>query len=65
MPTESPFEISREKLWSLVFTAAGAATQPLLEDNPKYVFPSERVAENVALTLTEHGYGPAPHGYNV
>ena len=58
-------ELSHYKLWGLVFQAAGAATQPLLEDHPDYVFPSERVAENVAHVLEEAGFGPPPYGYTV
>lgn len=36
-----------EKLREIIFQAAGAATRPLLEDHPGYIFPSERVAEAV------------------
>lgn len=36
-----------EKLREIIFQAAGAATRPLLEDHPTYIFPSERVSEAV------------------
>ena len=44
-----------EKIHELVFQVAGAATSPLLQDNPEYVFPSERVIENVNRILEEFG----------
>lgn len=51
----TPVTMTTEELCGLVFEAAGAATGPLLEDHPDYVFPSERVSERVALVLLEHG----------
>lgn len=36
-----------EKIREMMFQAAGAATKPLLEDHPYYIFPSERVREAV------------------
>ena len=36
-----------EKLREMMFQAGGAATRPLLEDNPSYIFPSDRVAEAI------------------
>lgn len=46
--------LTEADLCELVFTAAGAATGPLMRDNPEYVFPSERVAEAVTLVIEEH-----------
>lgn len=45
--------MSEEDLLELVFTAAGAATQPLLRDNPGYVFPAEDVRDAVAMVIEE------------
>jgi hypothetical protein len=36
-----------EKIREIIFQAAGAATRPLLEDHPDYIFPSDRVTEAV------------------
>lgn len=44
-----------EKLREIVFQAAGAATRPMLEDHPFYVFPSERVAEAVEEICSQFG----------
>lgn len=44
-----------EKLREIIFQAAGAATLPLLEDHPNYVFPSERVNEAVERVLVDFG----------
>jgi hypothetical protein len=44
-----------EKIRELVFQAAGAATGPLLQDHPDYVFPSDRVAEAVERVCAEFG----------
>ena len=44
-----------EKLREIIFQAAGAATRPLLEDHPDYVFPSERVAEAVEYVCASFG----------
>jgi hypothetical protein len=53
----------KEPVWGLVFECAGAATAPLLQDHPDYVFPSERVEESVSHALAEHGFTEPPHGY--
>jgi hypothetical protein len=44
-----------DKIREIVFTAAGAATGPLLEDNPDYTFPSRRVKDAVDHALMEFG----------
>lgn len=44
-----------EKIREMMFQAAGAATRPLLEDHPDYVFPSERVAEAVEEVCENFG----------
>lgn len=44
-----------EKLREIIFQAAGAATRPLLEDHPYYVFPSERVSEAVEHVCESFG----------
>lgn len=44
-----------DKLREIVYQAAGAATAPLLEDHPDYVFPSERVADNVERVCVAFG----------
>jgi hypothetical protein len=41
----------REKLRQLIFLVGGAATRPLLEDNPDYEFPSQRVQESIEQLL--------------
>jgi hypothetical protein len=46
-----------EKLREIIFQAAGAATRPLLEDHPDYVFPSERVSEAVEYVCKSFGIG--------
>lgn len=46
-------EISEDRLHELVFQAAGAATRPLMQDHPTYVFPSERVKEAVEDVLRD------------
>lgn len=51
MKTATKHEFTTEQLHELVFQAAGAATRPLLEDNPDYVFPAERVQEAVNFVL--------------
>jgi hypothetical protein len=43
------------ELMSLVWTCAGAATAPLLQENPDYVFPSEKVNAAVTSLWMEHG----------
>ena len=49
-----------EKVREIVYQAAGAATRPLLEDHPDYVFPSERVSEAVGYVCSEFGIPPYP-----
>lgn len=44
-----------EKLHEIIFQAAGAATLPLLEDHPGYIFPSERVKEAVEEVCSQFG----------
>lgn len=44
-----------EKLREIIFQAAGAATQPLLEDHPDYIFPSDRVAAAVEEVCESFG----------
>lgn len=54
------YVLSDEQIRELAFQAGGAATAPLLEDHPDYVFPSERVAacvENVLADL-KPGFQP-------
>ncbi len=51
-----------EKQREIIFQAAGAATAPLLEDHPKYVFPSERVKEAVENVCESFGI-PKTEGY--
>lgn len=51
----------RDDAWvsEVAYQAAGAATRPLLEDHPDYVFPSERVADAVAELLKDFGIARA------
>lgn len=42
---------------TLAYQAGGAATGPLLQDHPDYVFPSESVAARVEELLTDYGFG--------
>jgi hypothetical protein len=44
-----------ERIREVIFQAAGAATRPLLEDHPDYIFPSERVAEAVEYVCESFG----------
>jgi hypothetical protein len=44
-----------DKLREIIFQAAGAATRPLLEDHPNYVFPSERVVEAIDYVCADFG----------
>jgi hypothetical protein len=44
-----------EKLREIIFQAAGAATAPLLEDHPTYVFPTERVTEAIERVCSDFG----------
>lgn len=44
-----------EKLREIIFQAAGAATRPLLEDHPEYIFPSERVNEAIEQVCSDFG----------
>lgn len=47
----------RDNAWvsEVAYQAAGAATRPLMEDHPDYVFPSERVSDAVAELLSDFG----------
>lgn len=47
--------LTKEKLHELVFQVGGAATRPLLEDHPNYVFPAERVKEAIEQVCSEFG----------
>jgi hypothetical protein len=49
-------------VWQLVYECAGAATRPMLEDHPHYVFPAERVADAVREVMVSKGFTP-PVGY--
>lgn len=53
----------RDDRWlsEVVYQAVGAATRPMLEDNPEYVFPAERVRDAVAALLEEFGIPRACH----
>lgn len=50
-----------EKLREIIFQAAGAATRPLLEDHPDYVFPSDRVTEAVEEICSQFGIPKENH----
>lgn len=55
---DSPDEVlilTHERIRSLVFQAGGAATRPLLQDHPGYIFPSERVKEAIEFVLDDFG----------
>ena len=45
------YKFTEDELYELVFQVAGAATAPLLVDNPTYVFPAERVYDSVCDLL--------------
>lgn len=47
----------RDDAWvsEVAYQVAGAATRPLLEDHPSYVFPAERVRDAVAGLLSDFG----------
>jgi len=51
-----------EKLREMMFQAAGAATVPLLQDHPNYVFPSERVSEAVERVCESFGIPKETNG---
>lgn len=53
----------RDDRWvsEVVYQAVGAGTRPMLEDNPEYVFPAERVRDAVAALLEEFGIPRACH----
>lgn len=44
-----------EKIREIIYQAAGAATGPLLRDNPGYIFPAELVAEAVEEVCEKFG----------
>jgi hypothetical protein len=62
-PEEAGFSF-RDDAWvtEVAYQAAGAATRPLLEDHPDYVFPAERVQDAVAYLLETFGVPRACHG---
>lgn len=45
----------RTLLVGMIFQAGGCATQPLLEENPDYIFPSEKVKDNLDHLCKEWG----------
>lgn len=47
------FGLSAEQLAEFAFVVAGAATGPLMRDNPGYVFPAEAVGAMVDLVVKE------------
>jgi len=51
----------RDDAWvsEVAYQAAGAATRPLMEDHPDYVFPYERVGDAVAELLSDFGIARA------
>jgi hypothetical protein len=59
-PEEAGFGF-RDDGWvsEVAYQVAGAATRPLMEDHPDYVFPSERVADAVAELLSDFGIARA------
>jgi hypothetical protein len=65
-PDSNPYLTFKvEDFWRIVFECAGAATGPLLQDHPDYVFPSERVSEAVVNCLATHGITDPPVGYRI
>lgn len=48
------------ELYQLAGEIGGAATRPLLEDNPDYVFPAERCFDAIKELLKINGYPPYP-----
>jgi hypothetical protein len=44
-----------ELLREMMFQAGGAATRPLLEDHPHYIFPSDRVRDAVEEVCISFG----------
>lgn len=50
---------SPEALTQLAYEIGGAATAPLLADNPSYEFPSTDVAHAIRSLLREKGIEPA------
>lgn len=59
-PEEAGFAF-RDDGWvsEVAYQVAGAATRPLLEDHPDYVFPAERVRDAVADLLKDFGIARA------
>lgn len=45
------FTFTKDELEQLAYEIGGAATRPLLEDNPNYTFPAEKVGEAVSQLL--------------
>jgi hypothetical protein len=44
-----------DKLREIIYQAAGAATQPLMQDHPHYVFPAERVHDAIEEVCIQFG----------
>ena len=49
--------LSTEDLRELVYQCCGAATAPMMEDNPDYTFPAEKVSAAIRDCLESMGYG--------
>lgn len=45
--------LSDEQISQLAYTAGGAATAPLMQDHPDYVFPDQRVAAGVEAVIAD------------
>lgn len=59
---EATFTFSGEELATLLYGVGGAATRPLLEDLPGYVFPAERVAEAIEELVAEADFAATTRG---
>lgn len=55
VPLVGKSEFQAEEVVKIAFECGGAATAPLMQDHPTYVFPSERVKEAVDRCLLSHG----------
>lgn len=53
--------LSTKDLRELIYQCCGAATQPLMEDNPDYTFPSDKVAAAIRECLEAMGHGHLAH----
>lgn len=56
-PRERVYLLSAAELETLLLESAGAATRPLLEDNPDYVFPADRVRDAVKVFIRQADTG--------